>query len=143
MSLQIRTVSVEYVAQVWPHVEQFLKDALTKGDPTPEWSDNYDISHVQGFLAAGTWLLLVAVDENSQVHGAATVSFANYPKNRVAFITLIGGKLISNKDTFEQMSAILRSYGATKIQGMARPSIARLWKRYGFEERTTLVEVKL
>jgi hypothetical protein len=26
---------------------------------------------------------------------------------------------------------------------MARPAIARLWKRYGFEERTTLVEVKL
>jgi hypothetical protein len=64
-------------------------------------------------------------------------------KNRVAFITLIGGKLISNKDTFEQMSNILRHAGATKIQGMARPAIARLWKRYGFEERTTLVEVKL
>jgi hypothetical protein len=77
------------------------------------------------------------------VHGAATVSFANYPKNRVAFITLIGGKLISNKDTFGQFSNILRNAGATKIQGMARPAIARLWKRYGFEERTILVEVKL
>jgi len=33
----------------------------------------------------------------------ATVSFANYPKNRVAFITLIGGKLISNQDTFAQL----------------------------------------
>jgi hypothetical protein len=87
--------------------------------------------------------LLVATDDSNQVHGAATVSFANYPKNRVAFITLIGGKLISNKDTFEQMSNILRHAGATKIQGMARPAIARLWKRYGFEERTTLVEVKL
>jgi hypothetical protein len=41
------------------------------------------------------------------------------------------------------MSNILRHAGATKIQGMARPAIARLWKRYGFEERTTLVEVKL
>jgi hypothetical protein len=26
---------------------------------------------------------------------------------------------------------------------MARPAIARLWKQYGFEQRTTLVEVKL
>lgn len=143
MTLHVQTVSVEYIAQSWQFVEQFLKDALVKGDPVPEWSDNYDISHVQGFLTSGAWLLLVAVDENNQVHGAATVSFANYPKNRVAFITLIGGKLISNKETFEQMSNILRALGATKIQGMARPSIARLWKRYGFEERTTLVEVKL
>ncbi len=143
MSLQIQTVSVDYIAQSWQFVEPFLKDALVKGDPVPEWSDNYDISHVQGFLTSGVWLLLVAVDETNQVHGAATVSFANYPKNRVAFITLIGGKLISNKDTFAQMSNILKALGATKIQGMARPSIARLWKRYGFEERTTLVEVKL
>jgi hypothetical protein len=98
---------------------------------------------VQGFLAAGQWSLIVAIDENNVIHGAATVSFANYPKNRVAFITLIGGKLISNMDTFDQFSAILKEAGATKIQGMARPAIARLWKRYGFEERTTLVEVKL
>jgi hypothetical protein len=87
--------------------------------------------------------LLVATDDSNQIHGAATVSFANYPKNRVAFITLIGGKLISNQDTFAQLCNILRHAGATKIQGMARPAIARLWKRYGFEERTTLVEVKL
>lgn len=143
MDLTIRPVGVEYVAQTWPFVENFLKEALEKGEPVPEWSDNYDLSHVQGFLTSGAWSLLVAVDGQNTIHGAATVSFANYPKNRVAFITLIGGKLISNKDTFEQLGNILRLAGATKIQGMARPSIARLWKRYGFEERTTLVEVKL
>jgi hypothetical protein len=143
MNLKVQPVGVDYVAQTWPYVEQFLTEALTKGDPVPEWSDNYDISHVQGFLTSGVWTLLVATDEENKVHGAATVSFANYPKNRVAFITLIGGKLISSHDTFEQLSNILRLAGATKIQGMARPAIARLWKRYGFEERTTLVEVKL
>jgi hypothetical protein len=143
MTLSIQPINVDYIAKTWPFVEKFLEEALTKGEPTPEWSDNYDLSHVQGFLSYGVWTLLVAVDENNVVHGAATVSFANYPKNRVAFITLIGGKLISNKDTFEQMSNILRHAGATKIQGMARPAIARLWRRYGFEERTTLVEVKL
>lgn len=143
MSLKVQPVGMEYVAQTWPFVETFLKDALDKGDPVPEWSSNYDISHVQGFLTSGAWSLLVAVDENNQIHGAATVSFANYPKNRVAFITLIGGKLISSQETFAQLSNILRLAGATKIQGMARPAIARLWKRYGFEERTTLVEVKL
>lgn len=143
MSLKVQPVGMDYVAQTWPYVEDFLKDALDKGDPVPEWSNNYDLSHVQGFLTSGLWTLLVAVDENNQVHGAATVSFANYPKNRVAFITLIGGKLISNQETFAQLSNILRLAGATKIQGMARPAIARLWKRYGFEERTTLVEVKL
>lgn len=143
MSLKIQPVGVDYIAQTWPFVETYLKEALEKGDPVPEWSDNYDISHVQGFLTSGLWTLLVATDDSNQIHGCCTVSFVNYPKNRVAFITLIGGKLISNQDTFAQLCNILRHAGATKIQGMARPAIARLWKQFGFEQRTTLVEVKL
>jgi hypothetical protein len=139
----IKHVDVNYCSQIWHLVEGYLTDALTKGDEVPDWSDNYNINHVQGFITAGTWTLLVALDEDNKIQGAATVSFANYPKNRVAFITLIGGRLISNKDTFEQLKTLLKQLGATKIQGMARPAIARLWKQYGFEQRTTLVEVKL
>ena len=63
--------------------------------------------------------------------------------SRVAFITSIGGKLISNDDTFEQLKAILKQRGATKIQGYGREAIVRLWKRYNFEPRTTLVEVTI
>ena len=62
---------------------------------------------------------------------------------RVAFITAIGGKLVSSPETFEQMSAIFKSNGATKIQGMARESVARLWKRFGFIDKATLVETKI
>jgi hypothetical protein len=86
---------------------------------------------------------LVAVDEENKIHGAATVSFSNYPMNRVAFITLIGGKLIANQDTFEQFKTVLKQRGATKVQGYGRESIVRLWRRLGFEPRTTLVEVQL
>ena len=143
MTLQIQPVSANYVAQVWPQVKDFLQEALVKGDPVPEWSDNYDISHVQGFLTSGAWELVVAADEQGVIHGCCTVSFANYPKNRVAFITLIGGKLISNQDTFAQLSNILRLAGATKIQGAAREAIARLWSRYGFKERYRIVETNI
>jgi len=143
MTLHVRPVGVDYIARTWPFVEGFLRDAMEKDTPIPDWANNYELSHVQGFLTSGAWSLLVAVDDQNNIHGAATVSFANYPKNRVAFITLIGGKLISGQDTFKQLSDILRLAGATKIQGMARPAIARLWKQFGFEQRTTLVEVKL
>jgi hypothetical protein len=143
MNLKIQQVDTNYIAQIWPLVEKYLLDALTKDNDAPEWSECYNIHHVQGFLSNGLWLLLVATDEEGMVHGAATVSFANYPMARVAFITLIGGKLISNRDTFEQLKVILKQRGATKVQGYGRESIVRLWKRYGFEPRTTLVEVKL
>ena len=41
------------------------------------------------------------------------------------------------------MSAVFKANGATKIQGMARESVARLWKRFGFIDKATLVETKL
>lgn len=143
MKLMVCPVEVNYVAQIWPLVEPFLQDALTKENDAPEWSNCYNVHHVQGFITNGQWLLLVATDEEKNIHGAATVTFANYPMNRVAFITLIGGHLVSNEETFEQLKNLLKSYGATKLQGYGRPAIVRLWKRYGFEPRTTLVEVKL
>jgi hypothetical protein len=141
--MNIQTVDTSYIAQVWPLVKDYLEDALVKDNGSPEWSDCYNLHHVQGFLSSGLWLLLVATDDEGKIHGAATVSFANYPMARVAFITLIGGRLISNKDTFEQLKMILKQRGATKVQGYGRESIVRLWKRYGFEPRTTLVEVKI
>ena len=141
--MNIQPVDTSYIAQVWPLVKDYLEDALLEGNDAPQWSDCYNLHHVQGFLSSGLWLLLVATDDEGKVHGAATVSFANYPMSRVAFITLIGGRLISNKDTFEQLKVILKQRGATKVQGYGRESIVRLWKRYGFEPRTTLVEVQI
>jgi hypothetical protein len=143
MTLKIQHVDANYINQIWPLVKDYLEDALTKDNDAPEWSDCYGIDHVQAFLTSGMWLLLVATNDENEIKGAATVSFANYPRHRVAFITLIGGRLIANHDTFEQLKMILRQRGATKVQGYGRESIVRLWKRFGFEPRTTLMEVQL
>jgi hypothetical protein len=141
MTLAIRHVDVNYMQQTWPMVKPFIDEAMEKGGEFPDWAAGYNVDHIQGFLTAGQWLLLVAVDEENVIHGAATVSFINYPLHRVAFVTAIGGKLISSQDTFAQLKAILKQRGATKIQGYGRESIVRLWKRYDFEPRNTLVEV--
>ena len=143
MTLAIRAVDNAYVNQTWPFVEPFLADAMKKGGDFPEWAANYNVSHIQMFVTTGTWLLVVAVDEQNTIHGACTVSFLNYPLHRVAFVTAIGGKLISSQDTFTQFKTLLKSYGATKIQGYGRDSIVRLWQRYDFEPRNTLVEVQI
>ncbi len=143
MTVSVHYVETEHVAQLWPQVAVFLEEALTSSPEFPDWYPNYNIHHVQVFLTSGAWLLLVAVDESGVIHGACTVSFINYPLHRIAFITTIGGKLISSRGTFEQLKQILKQRGATKIQGLARESIARLWKRYDFEPRLTLVETKI
>lgn len=145
MTLSIRFVDTAFVNQTWPHAEQFIAEAMDKGGggAFPEWASNYNLHHIQAFVASGAWLLIVAVDENGVIHGACTVSFINYPLHRVAFVTAIGGKLISGKETFAEFKQILKRYGATKIQGYGRESIVRLWKRFDFEPRNTLVEVLL
>lgn len=143
MTVSIRFVEQNYVHQTWPLVEKFIAEALEKGGDFPDWAANYTVEHARVFVVNGAWLLIVAIDETGAIHGACTVSFINYPLHRVAFVTAIGGKLISSQDTFAQLKAILKSYGATKIQGYGRDSIVRLWKRYEFEPRNTLVEVLL
>jgi hypothetical protein len=137
MNLEIQYVPTEHVAQSWGQVEKFLADALKHG------TDDYNIDQLKAMTCMGNQLLLVAVDEESKVHGAATISFINYPNHRVAFITAIGGKLITGADTFQQLRRVLGLQGATKIQGAVRPSMAKLSRKYGFSEVAALVEVKL
>jgi len=137
MKLEIRHVPLQYVNQAWPLVEKYINEAQQY------CGDDYTLEQVKVYVSSGQWLLVVAVNDEGAIHGAATVTFLNYPNDRVAFVTFIGGKLISNKDTFGQFKDLLKANGATKIQGAARESIARLWSRYGFEERYRIVETKI
>jgi hypothetical protein len=137
MNLRVELVPLSLVHQTWPLVEKFLEEALKWGE------DDYTVEQVKVFITKGEWMLLVAVDEQNAVHGAAAVNIYNMPNHRVAFIVAIGGRFISSPQTYEQLCNLLRGFGATKIRGVARESIARLWKRYGFKERYILVEAKL
>lgn len=134
--MNIQYVPIEWVNQTWPKVEGFIASALeyAQGD--------YTLDQVRTLVTQGNWMLLVAVD-GDEIKGAATISFYNRPNDRVAFISTIGGRLISSTDTFEQLRAFALSHGATVIEGAARESIARLWTRYGFTEKHRIVGVKL
>jgi hypothetical protein len=138
MTFTVQTVPVQLVNQVWSKVEPFIKSAEEKFG-----GSEYTTEQIKVYLVTGQMMLLVATDENVEIHGAATVSFINYPNDRVAFVTSIGGKLVTSPETFAQMAEVFKNNGATKIQGMAKEAVARLWKRFGFEEKAILVEVKL
>ena len=101
MSLTVKHIRQEFTAQSWGLVESYIKEAMKwgHGDST--------LDQVKMYVTLGQWGLLAVFDEEGKIHGACTVSFLNYPNDRVAFITAIGGKLISNKDTFSQLSTIL------------------------------------
>jgi len=137
MNLVIQPVAVNFTNQTWPLVEKYIAEAQKYG------GDDYTLDQIKVYVNTGVWMLVVAVDEVGTLQGAATVNFINYPNDRIAFVTYIGGKLISSQDTFAQFKNVLKASGATKIQGAAREAIARLWRRYGFEERYIIVETKI
>jgi hypothetical protein len=134
--MKIQHVSIDYVNQVWPKVEDYIRWAL-------DYQTDYTVEHVKTFIVTGAWTLVVAVDEAGEIKGASAIQFFNRPNDRVAFVVSMGGKLITNKETFQQFSDLLKAFGATAIEGAARESIARLWKRYGFEEKYRIVGAKL
>jgi hypothetical protein len=134
--MKIQHVDVNYVNQLWPQVEQFIDAALA-------YQDDYNIEHAKLYVANGTWVLIVAIDDDQVIHGAATIQFYNRPKDRVAFVVTMGGRLISGQDTYAQFTALLKAFGATYIEGAGRESIARLWRRFGFVEKYRVVGTKL
>jgi hypothetical protein len=136
--LNVQFVDTNYVQQVWPLVEGYIQDSM---DHAPTGA--YNIHQVKVFLTSGQWILLVAVDDKNVVHGAATISFVNYPNHRIAFVTNLGGKIVVNPETFKQFKQIAAQYGATKLQAYCRKSMVRLLSKGGFEPITTLVEVSL
>ena len=50
---------------------------------------------------------------------------------------------MSNKATWAEFEAILRSNGATYLEGAGRESIVRLWARYGMTQKYAIMGKKL
>jgi hypothetical protein len=136
--MKIRPVLTRNAQQVWPMVAKHIVSGLnfSQGD--------YQAEHAKVYLASGQWVLLIACDENDKIAGAATIEFISRPNDRVAFFTSVGGKFLTTPEVFDQVRDILKTYGATKIEGAARESAARLWQsKFGFSEKYKIVEVSL
>lgn len=137
MTLTVQHVPQQYAAQTWPLVEKFIASAEKFG------GDDYTTDQIRMYAALGHWTLLVATDEDNQVHGAMTIAFQSYPNDRVAFVTCAGGAGIVNEPVLDQLKALLRGMGATKIQAGGRPAVVRLLEGQGFVPRYTVVETKI
>lgn len=134
--MKIQHVDVNYVNQLWPQVEKFIDAALA-------YQDDYNIEHAKLYVTNGTWILIVAIDDEQVIHGAATIQFYNRPKDRVAFVVTMGGKLITGHETYAQFTDLLKAFGATYIEGASRESATRLWQRFGLQEKYRVVGAKL
>lgn len=136
MSLVVKHVHVSQIHPTWLLVEELFTKAVKQ-------SNDYTLEQIKGLLVNGSWILLVATDEENVIHGAAAIHFYNMPNYRVGFITAMAGKNIVNKDVYEQICSFIKVNGVTRVQCAAKESTAKLYKQVGMEERHIIMETKL
>jgi len=137
VNLTVCPVARHDVVAIWPRVLPWLEP------PFKQFPAEYTLDQLKVLLVSGEQTLLVALRDDAAVEGAATVATHLYPNETVAFITSVGGAMVSNAGVFSQLQAICRAQGYTCIRGAVRESVARLYRRLGFQETQRLIEVKI
>lgn len=134
--MKLYVVPTNQVQRFWYLAEPLLQKALDKGN------NEFTADQLKLLVTQGQQQLLLVMKED-KCYVAVTVQFINYPNDRVAYITYIGGK--NTKAGFEQFKQWAKEQGCTAIQGSTKyESIARLWNRlYGYEKKYQLMELKL
>jgi hypothetical protein len=135
--LVVRQVNPIFIHKIWPDVEPMLRAGLEHSQR------EYDVSHLKQYIVNGQHILLVAED-GEKIWGASTIVFENYPNERVAFMSCIGGKFIATQNCWDQLCDWIKVNGGSRIRGYAHPAVARLWRqRFGVETTYYIVDKKL
>lgn len=133
--MRLQNVAQGHIQIMWPEVKEYIESALKFS------GGEYTAEQLKVLLVRGEQTLLVVIDDKNKIHGCITVQLIDYPNFRVAFITSIGGRLISTPESFQDLVNWAKFNGATKIQGAAREAIERLLRKlYKFERRYAIVE---
>ena len=133
----VRRYSPKQIQSEWAVIKGYIADALSMSE-----CDEYDVDDVKSSLINEHLHLFVGVEQD-KIQGVIVISFVQYPKQKVAFICAYGGKFVTNKEAYKQLCLLFKAFGATKVQGYVRNSVARLTTRLGFVEKQILVEHKL
>ena len=137
MTIQVQVVAPANIYQLWDKIEPYFIAAEAEG------TGDCTTSQLKLQLVSGTVVLLVAVDSEQIIQGAASLSIQNQPNHRIAVITAMGGKGIVDSEVFEQVVAWAKSQGATKIRAWAKDAQARLYRQKAGLNTTMNVVEKL
>lgn len=135
--MSVTKLTVNVVRSKWQEIEPFISKALEKSK-----CDDYNIDDVYRYITLNQWCVYVAIKDDV-IHGAAVVSMVKYPHDVVAYVCAIGGRMVVDRSVSDEFFKLLKEHGASRVQGAARPSIVRLWRRIGLEEKYAIVEGKL
>lgn len=137
MEKNLFVVPTNHVHQFWHLAELFLQKAIDQSN------GEFSIKQLRQFVAQGQADLLMIMDTNNKPYCAFTVQWINYPNDRVAYITYLGGR--TDKRSWQQFVTWVKNNGGTIIQGSTnKPSIVRLWRMmFGMKPKYTLMETRI
>jgi len=138
MSASVFQVPPDHIHAIWDKVEVFINRSVNES-----WGDVETIE-IKTRCLSGEYLMVVVVDEqNMMVIGVIVIYLMNRIHDKVAMIVAIGGKGIVKKESHDAFRELLKTHGATVIEGAARPSLARLYNRLGYSNKAIVTQFKL
>jgi len=130
-------VTPQELPTVWPTAAPMLQRAIDL-DP-----DLITIEQVEYAIRTGHTYLLVWQDPEEGITGAATVDIIDYPRERVAHVSLMGGKSIVRTHVFDEAKNWMRYMGATTAQCWAKGTLVQMYEKMGMTNTHQVMREKL
>jgi hypothetical protein len=126
--LHIHLVKKDELQRFWPSCESLIDKGLIPAQ------GEANTKHLLSMLEAGLAHLIAGVDESDIINFALVVQFQQLPNYKIAHVFSIGGRGVVDKVYhWSKIKAWMKTMGAIKVQGVCRPSQARLWSKLGFK----------
>lgn len=134
---QLFVINNTVLDNIWSYVKPFIEMGLQHSD------GEITVDQIRMCLVSGAMKLLVSKDIGTQeIKSVLVVEIIPYPNYRCANIVCIGGKNLWMDDTdVAQLRRICADFGASKIQGYVRPSVAKYLSRRGFSKKYEVVRL--
>jgi len=138
MSINVFQVPSEHIHGIWDKVEVFINRSVNVSHGDVETQE------IKTRCLSGEYLTVIVVDDESMtILGVVVVYLMNRINDKVAMIVAIGGKGIIRKETHADFRELLKTHGATVIEGGIRPSLARLTNRLGYRNKAIVTQFDL
>lgn len=134
--LELCIIDPQLLDLCWQRVEPLLRRSC-------EHSPEYTVEQMRLGILSGQYQLHVA-RQGDDLAGVAAVQVIQYPQFKSAHIAAMAGRdLVGHPTLRAAFYANLKAQGCTKIQFVARPSAARLYRRMGLSSDLTFVRSEI
>lgn len=135
--LTLAPMDLTTVHTKWDKIEHWLESSL-------DFSPDLKLADLKQLILKGQVTVIgVHRGQDTELQGAVAIQFKYSKAGKVALVLAIGGRWVCSAEGIGKLKEILRNLNVVKMQGIARPSVARLWERLGVKPLYTVMETDI